>query len=140
MTSRIHIRPMRAIVVALAIVTATASAAAAGGNGIRYSEPGSTGYVPQKHVSIPSSMTDFREPGSTGYVPTKVTIPAHLRNFREPGSVGWVPAAGSAATTAAAAGLDWTSAVIGGGVVLGVGLVSAGAVLALRRRSGLAHA
>jgi len=141
MNSPIHIRLMTKIATAFAVVAVAAPVAAAGGHGITYSEPGSTGYV-STNVSIPSNLKTFREPGSTGYVATKVSIPANLRNFHEPGSVGWVPSAAAvaAATTAGTDGLDWASALIGGGVVLGIGLVSAGAVLAMRRRRGLAHA
>jgi hypothetical protein len=119
MTSRIPIRLVTTIVAALAIVAATAPLAGAGGHGIGYTEP-----------------------GSTGYVPTKVSIPANLANLREPGSVGWVPSTGAVAATAAAGtdGLDWASALIGGAVVLGIGFVCAGALLAMRRRRGLAHA
>jgi hypothetical protein len=142
MTTRIHIRIATAIAV-VATAALTASVAAAGGkpsSSIHYSEPGSTGYV-AIHVSIPPRLANFREPGSVGWVPapTKVTIPAWLTNFREPGSVGWVPGSGAAAT-AASAGLHWESALIGGGVVLGFGLVCAGALLAIRRRGAPAHA
>jgi hypothetical protein len=138
MTPRIHTGLVTSIAAALVIVAATASVATAGGHGVRYTEPGSTGYVPTK-MSIPANLANFREPGSTGYVPTKVTIPANLKNFREPGSVGFVPAAG-AVVSAPGGGLDWASALIGGAVVLGIGFVSAGALLAMRRRRRLAHA
>jgi hypothetical protein len=145
MTSRIHTQLIAAIVAAFAIVALTASGATAArsepSNVLHYTEPGSTGYVPKATVNIPAWLANFREPGSTGYVPkaTHVTIPANLVNFREPGSTGFVPAA-SPSTVSASGGLDWASALIGGGVVLGAGLVCAGAALALRRRRALAHA
>ena len=102
MTTRIHTKLVLTIALALAIVVVTASAAAAG---------------------KPSSAINYTEPGSTGYVPkTVVTIPANLANFREPGSIGWVPSSGTVATNAAAAGLDWKSVLIGGGVGLGIAL------------------
>ena len=122
MNSRIHTKLATAIAVALAIVAVTAAVAAAGGK--------------------PSSVIRYSERGSTGYVreATHVSIPANLANFREPGSVGWVPSSGAVATNASAAGLDWESALIGGGVVLGIALLCAGALLAIRRRGTPAHA
>jgi hypothetical protein len=151
MTTRVHIKIARTFAAALVIAAVAAPGAVAastkGSHGkstfvLRYREPGSTGYLAKPAVTIPPRFANFREPGSTGYVPppTHVNIPAWLTNFREPGSTGWVPTAGAVSTTTGAGGLDWTSALIGGGVVLGLALVSAGALLAVRRRRALAHA
>ena len=127
MTTRVHTKLAGTIRVTLVIAAVAASGAVvAQAKGDRVE---------------PSAVVHYTEPGSTGYVPppTHVNIPAWLTNFREPGSTGWVPTAGAVATTTGAGGLDWTSALIGGGVVLGAGLVSAGALLAVRKRRALAH-
>jgi hypothetical protein len=72
---------------------------------------------------------------------TRVIIPARFSHFSEPGSTGWVPASTPVATTVrAGSGLDWISVLIGAGAALGIAAVSAGGVLALRKRRTLAHA
>ena len=61
--------------------------------------------------------------------------PSKVAHYGEPGSTGWVPTSTSAVATTSAGKLDWTSAVIGGGVVLGLVLVVAGAMTAFRKAS-----
>ena len=65
--------------------------------------------------------------------------PSKVLHYSEPGSTGWVPPSTSAAATTSPGALDWTSAVIGGGVVLGLVLVVAGAMTAFRKRLDPAH-
>jgi hypothetical protein len=129
MTTRIstHIAIVIAAVAAAALVPPLASADPSKGT----------------HITIPPSLAKLREPGSTGYVPktTRVIIPARFSHFSEPGSTGWVPASTPVATTVrAGSGLDWISVLIGAGAALGIAAVSAGGVLALRKRRTLAHA
>jgi hypothetical protein len=74
---------------------------------------------PPKQVEIPGWLERIEYPGTSSQPTVYVTTPA--------------AASGGSA-------FDWGSAAVGGGFVAGIGLIAAGAALALRRRHRLAHA
>ena len=126
MTTRIHLTIARTFAAALVIVAVAAPGAVAA------STNGSHGKS--------TFVLRHREPGSTGYVAKPAaTIPPWLANFREPGSTGYLPSTKMVATTSAADGLDWASALVGAGAALGLGLACAGGLMAFRKHRALAH-
>lgn len=94
--------------------------------------------------SQPTVLVDVARGGSAPTVKIvngRIQLPPRLAHLPYPGASAQptVYVRNGSATRSTGGGFDWTSAVIGGAVTLGLAIAAAGGVLAMRKRRTLAH-